>query len=74
VATPLGSNPEMIEHGVTGFLADSEAEWIMYLKQLIEDHELRLSMSRKAVEAAKDTYSLEGNAEKIIAAFRGAMN
>lgn len=74
VATPLGSNPEVIEHGVTGFLANSEEEWIECLQRLIENHELRWSMSLKAVEAAKERYSLEGNTKKIIEAFRGALN
>jgi glycosyltransferase involved in cell wall biosynthesis len=74
VATPLGSNPEVIEHGVTGFLADSDEEWVEYLKRLITDHELRLRMSRAAAEVAKEKYSLAGNTQKIIAAFRAAVN
>ena len=74
VATPLGSNPEVIEHGVTGFLADSDDDWIKYLKLLIENEDLRLSMSYRAAETAKAKYSLEGNSEKIIDAFRAALN
>jgi glycosyltransferase involved in cell wall biosynthesis len=74
VATPLGSNPEVVQHGVTGFLADSEAEWIDYLSLLIKDHELRLRMSHAAAKAAQEKYSLESNAEKIIEAFRAALN
>lgn len=74
VATPLGSNPEVIEHGVTGFLADSEGEWIKYLKLLIEDHDLRLRMAHKASETARQRYSLEGNTQKILEAFQCAVN
>lgn len=74
VATPLGSNPQVIEHGVTGFLADSDEEWIKYLRLLIEDRELRTRMSYRAAEVAKDKYSLAANADKIIQAFRSAMN
>ena len=74
VATPLGSNPEVVEHGVTGFLADSEEEWIKYLSLLIKDHELRLRMAHAAATAAQKKYSLEGNTEKIIEAFQAAMN
>lgn len=74
VATPLGSNPEVVQHGVTGFLADSEAEWIDYLSLLIKDHELRLRMSHAAAKAAQEKYSLESNTEKIIEAFRAALN
>ncbi len=74
VATPLGSNPQVIEHGITGFLADSDAEWVEYLKLLISDHELRIRMSHRAAEIAQEKYSLAGNAEKILGAFRSAMN
>jgi len=72
VATPLGSNPEVIQHGVTGFLADSEDEWVEYLKMLIEDSELRRRMSRAAAESAYP-YTLAGNTEKIIGAFKAAL-
>jgi glycosyltransferase involved in cell wall biosynthesis len=74
VATPLGSNPEVVEHGVTGFLANSDEEWVEYLKTLIEDHDLRLRMSREAAKVAQEKYSLEGNTSKIIEAFQAAMN
>ena len=74
VATPLGSNPQVIEHGVTGFLADSDEEWVKYLKLLISDHDLRTSMSHRAALVAQEKYSLTGNAEKILDAFRSAMN
>jgi glycosyltransferase involved in cell wall biosynthesis len=74
VATPLGSNPEVVEHGVTGFLADSQEEWLKYLECLITDRDLRLRMAHAAARAAKEKYSLEGNAEKIVEAFQAAMN
>ena len=74
VATPLGSNPEVIEHGVSGFLADSDEEWVEYLSLLIKDHALRARMSRVAATAAREKYSLEGNTGKIIEAFRAAQN
>jgi glycosyltransferase involved in cell wall biosynthesis len=74
VATPLGSNPEVVQHGVTGFLADSENEWVEYLKLLINDRELRLRMSQAAAQAAQEKYSLEGNTGKIIQAFQAALN
>jgi glycosyltransferase involved in cell wall biosynthesis len=73
VATPLGSNPEVVQHGVTGFLADSEDEWVEYLSLLINDEGLRLRMSREAAKAAQEKYSLEGNTGKIIEAFRAAI-
>ena len=74
VATPLGSNPEVIEQGVTGFLANSDEDWVRYLKLLIQDRDLRLNMSRLAAAAAQEKYSLAGNTKKIIEAFRATVN
>jgi glycosyltransferase involved in cell wall biosynthesis len=73
VATPLGSNPEVIEHGVTGFLADSTEQWVDCLEQLVSDADLRLRMSRRAARVAEEKYSLAANAGKIVDAFRSAV-
>ncbi len=37
VCTPMGSNPEVIEHGRTGFLAGTDAEWVEHLSLLVRD-------------------------------------
>lgn len=74
VCTPMGSNPEVIEHGRTGFLADTMDEWIKYLELLIRDSSLRQEMSHRAAEVAQAKYSLEANTEKVIEAFRAALN
>lgn len=73
VCTPLGSNPEVVEHGVTGFLADTHDEWVAYLEQLITDPSLRLQMSTKAAQVAQKKYSLEANAGRIVEAFQSAV-
>ena len=74
VCTPLGSNPDVIEHGRTGFLADTTAEWVEYLELLVRDRDLRREMSRRAAGVAQERFSLEANAPKVIEAFRAALN
>jgi len=74
VCTPMGSNPEVIEHGRTGFLADTDAEWVEYLSLLVRDGDLRRGMARRAAEVARARFSLEANAPKVIEAFRAALN
>jgi glycosyltransferase involved in cell wall biosynthesis len=73
VATPLGSNPVVVEHGETGFLADDEDEWRDAVERLVADAELRERVGRRAAEVAHERYTLQANAEKILAAFRSAM-
>ncbi|OAI38750.1 hypothetical protein AYO39_00805 [Actinobacteria bacterium SCGC AG-212-D09] len=73
VATPLGSNPILIQEGVTGFLADSDAEWTAKLERLIANAELREQVGRRASELALSRYTLQANAERIVAAFRSSV-
>ncbi len=72
VCTPLGSNPEVIAPGVTGFLASTTSEWVEYLERLIRDRALRLWMAQNCAREAREKYSLTANADRIIAAFRAA--
>ncbi len=74
VGTPMASNTEVIEHGVNGFLAATDSEWLEYLSLLIGDHKLRNAMSNRGAIEAGEKYSLEANKAKIIAAFRSAVN
>jgi glycosyltransferase involved in cell wall biosynthesis len=72
VATPLGSNRVVVEHGVTGFLASDDAAWRESVTALVEDGELRERLGKRAAEVARDRFTLQANAEKIVAAFRSA--
>jgi glycosyltransferase involved in cell wall biosynthesis len=73
VATPLGSNPAVIEDGVTGFLATGDSDWVRAVERLIGDPELRERCGRAAAETAHRRYTLQANAERIVAAFRSAV-
>ncbi len=73
VATPLGSNPILIKEGETGFLADSDGEWVATLERLVADSELREQVGRRAAELALSRYTLQANAERIVAAFRSSL-
>ena len=72
VGTPMASNTEVISHGRNGFIAETDEEWVEFIKMLAEDHDLRKTMSREAARDAVDKYSLQGNSEKIINAFKSA--
>ena len=74
VATPLGSNPEVLEHGRTGFLADSPAEWVTRWSGSSTDAELRRQMGERSAEVAHRRYTVQANADRIVAAFRAAVS
>jgi glycosyltransferase involved in cell wall biosynthesis len=73
VGTPLGSNPEVIEDGRTGFLAETPEAWVEALERLIADAALRAEMGARAAEVAHREHTVQANAEKIVSAFRAAL-
>ena len=73
VATPLGSNPIVIEDGKTGLLATGDHQWTRLISLLAGDAELREAMGQRAAEVAHARYTVQANAEKIVAAFRSAV-
>lgn len=57
VASPVGINSQIVEHGINGFLASSESEWTQALEYLRDNPEERKQMGiagRKKVEAEYD--------------------
>lgn len=65
VISPVGMNAEVIEDGVTGFLANTPDEWYEKLDQLILDDSLREKMGRAARERMIALYSHDANYPKF---------
>ncbi|HEX5707261.1 MAG TPA: glycosyltransferase family 4 protein [Pyrinomonadaceae bacterium] len=72
VASAIGSNLEIIEDGVNGFLARNDEEWHERLRTLLDDPELRRSMGRAARATAVKHFSLDGQIDFIERVFREA--
>lgn len=59
VASPVGVNKEIVEHGVNGFLAESDAEWRTAIEALISDPDLRRRMGAAGRKKVENEYSLQ---------------
>ncbi|MFA6142130.1 MAG: glycosyltransferase family 4 protein [Candidatus Omnitrophota bacterium] len=58
VVSPVGVNTEIVEEGVSGYLADEKDEWIRKIAILIDDPDKRKAMGRIGREKVMRKYSL----------------
>jgi glycosyltransferase involved in cell wall biosynthesis len=59
IASPVGVNSSIVEHGVNGFLASSNTEWTDALQTLLNDPKLRARMGKAGRQKIECKYSLE---------------
>jgi len=59
VASPVGVNCEIVEHGVNGFLAETNEEWRSAVETLLSDADLRRRMGAAGRKKVEDSYSLQ---------------
>ena len=71
VASPVGVNTKIVEHGVTGFLADTEKQWRDALCQLVEDHALRDRLSAQGRALVEKEYDISVGTKLLIDALEG---
>jgi glycosyltransferase involved in cell wall biosynthesis len=57
IASPVGANAQVVQHGVNGFLAGTAEEWAQALRALASDPALRRRMSAQARRTVEDRYS-----------------
>jgi glycosyltransferase involved in cell wall biosynthesis len=69
VASPVGVNTEIIDHGVNGFLCTTEEEWLTCLKSLIDHPALRLQMGERGKKKVIDHYSVLSNTSTFLSLF-----
>ena len=59
VASPVGVNNEIVEHGKNGLLATSATDWHACLMQLLGDAALRARLGAAARQTVEDRYAFE---------------
>ncbi len=69
IARRLGSNSEIIEHGVNGFLVETQDEWYNCMRELTTDHKLRLQMGAAARATVIERYSTQKQMPRMISVF-----
>ena len=69
IASPVGVNTKIIDHGIDGFLCRSDEEWEEALKTLIEDPNLRKSMGKSGRKKVIESYSVLSNSTTFLSLF-----
>jgi len=69
VASPVGANVEIIQHGRNGFLAKSPEDWTDILGRLIQEPEHRSQIGQSARRSVEERYSVE----EYVPAFEAAV-
>lgn len=61
IGSRVGANCDIIEDGVSGFLASTPQQWSEKLERLISDADLRKQFSQTGRQVVQERYSIEGN-------------
>lgn len=70
IASPVGVNQEIIQHGENGFLATTEPEWADTLLKLLTDVQLRARIGEAARKRVELNFSVQSALPKLIGIFR----
>ena len=74
IASPVGANCKVVQHGTNGFLADSTHEWITALRALIDDSALRSRLGAAARQTVERDYSKQKVLPLLVSALKDAIS
>ena len=74
VASPVGVNCQLVEHGVNGFLAETLEEWEQALQTLLADANLREQMGQAGREKIEREYCIQVTGPKLAKLLNGLVN
>ena len=72
IASPVGANREIVEHGVNGYLAETPQEWLQALHALAQDPGLGRAMGEAGRRKVEREYSLDYAAPRLARALTSA--
>lgn len=70
VASPAGVNKRIIDHGVNGFLCDSEEDWFSCLDKLVQEPDLRKQIGGEGRKKVISDYSISSNKKRFLSLFK----
>lgn len=74
VASPVGVNCQIVEHGVNGFLAETPQQWEQALQTLLADADLRQRMGQAGRQKVEQQYCIQVTGPKLAGLLVAAAN
>lgn len=74
VASPVGTNAYLVKHGETGFLAQTDDQWVDCLNVLLGDPSLRQRMGMAAREVARAKFCRRVHEPRFVSVIEQAMS
>lgn len=72
VASSVGINTRIVEHGINGYLAETTRDWVQALTTLMTDADLRQKMGAAGRAKVERDYAVQVNAPRLAAMLRAA--
>ena len=72
VASPVGANNDIVDHGHNGFLAETHSEWAEALSNLVASRDLRASFGTHGRKKMENKYSVGSNAPSYLSTITSA--
>jgi len=73
VMSPVGVNNEIIQHGINGYLASTQAEWEEILTRLIESPDERKRIGLQGRKTVEERFSYQSQKDKYVAIFNNLL-
>lgn len=66
IASPVGVNRQIVEPGINGYLAESTEDWLVALRDLMNNLSKRTKMGQAGRQKAEQMYNLQVTAPKLM--------
>lgn len=69
IASPVGVNTKIIDHGINGYLCETPEQWEQAINELLSSKAKRLEMGKAARKKIEDYYSVQANLGLFLSLF-----
>jgi glycosyltransferase involved in cell wall biosynthesis len=66
VGSSVGVNPQIIRQGISGYLANTNEDWVIFLATLIDDVSLRCRLGLNGRKRVEEIYSVQQVGPRLI--------